>query len=90
VKHAGPEALDRLEPLLAGLRTVPGLVEKKRGTFYRRSKALLHFHEDPTGLYVDVRLDEDRDFVRRPVNTLAQRSDLLRDVRTHCRAPSPA
>jgi hypothetical protein len=81
MKHAGEEALDRLETLLAGLRTVPGLVEKKRGTFYRKSKSLLHFHEDPSGLYVDVRLDPDDGFVRRPINTRSERSELLREIR---------
>ena len=25
--------------------------------FYRRSKAFLHFHEDPAGLFADVRND---------------------------------
>jgi hypothetical protein len=78
MKHAGEEALDRLETLLAGLRS---LVEKKRGTFYRKSKSLLHFHEDPSGLYVDVRLDPDDGFVRRPVNTRSERSELLREIR---------
>lgn len=55
MKHAGPAALDRLEPLLTRLRALPGLEEKSRGVFYRGSKAFLHFHEDPTGLYADVR-----------------------------------
>jgi hypothetical protein len=44
MKHVGAEALDRLEPLLVQVREVPGIKEKKRGTFYRKSKALLHFH----------------------------------------------
>jgi len=53
VTNAG---LDELEPMLARLRRLDGLVEKKRGVFYRRSKAFLHFHEDPSGLHADVRL----------------------------------
>ena len=48
--------LDELEPMLARLRRFDGLIEKKRGVFYRRSKAFLHFHEDPSGLHADVRL----------------------------------
>ena len=63
MKHAGPEALDRLEPLIARIRDLPGLVEKARGVFYRKSRAFLHFHEDPKGLFADVRL-EGEDFER--------------------------
>jgi hypothetical protein len=69
MKHAGPEALDRLEPLIARIRVLPGLVEKQRGVFYRKSRAFLHFHEDPHsheglgGLFADIRLEGD-DFER--------------------------
>jgi len=49
VKHAGSAALEGIEDLLQQLRTVPGLVERKQGIFYRRSRAFLHFHEDPSG-----------------------------------------
>jgi hypothetical protein len=55
VRHARAEALDRLEPLLAELRALPGVVEKGRGVFYRRGKAFVHFHEDPKGLFADLR-----------------------------------
>jgi len=57
MKHATSVALDELEPLLAQLRALPGLKERSRGVFYRRSKAFLHFHEDPAGLFADVRND---------------------------------
>ena len=56
MKHISSEKLDKLEGLLAELRKREGLKEKKRGVFYRKSKAFLHFHEDPAGLFVDVRL----------------------------------
>jgi hypothetical protein len=59
MKHVGVEALDRLEPLLVQLREAPGIKEKKRGTFYRKSKALLHFHEDGEDLFADVRTAEE-------------------------------
>ena len=55
VKHATAPALDRLEPLLAKLRELPGLKEKSRGVFYRKSAAYLHFHEDKAGLFADIR-----------------------------------
>ncbi len=56
MKHAGQDALDQLAGLLADLRKVEGLVEKKRGIFYRKSRTFLHFHEDPSGLFADLRL----------------------------------
>lgn len=64
MRHAGSDALDGIEPLLIRLRAVPGLVERSRGVFYRRQQAFLHFHEDPTGLYADVRLREDFERMR--------------------------
>jgi hypothetical protein len=54
MKHAGGDALDRLEPLLAQIRLLPKLREKKRGLFYLRGRSLLHFHEDPAGLFADL------------------------------------
>jgi len=57
-----------------------GLTEKKRGTFYRKSSAFLHFHEDPAGLFADVR-DGD-DWKRFPVNTAREQRTLLGRVRT--------
>jgi hypothetical protein len=79
VKHAGPGALDRLEPLLTLLRDVPALREKNRGTFYRGSRAFLHFHEDATGLFADVRVQTD--FERMRVSTAAEQGRLIRLVR---------
>jgi hypothetical protein len=81
MKHAGPDALERLEPLLASLREVPALREKSSGVFYLGSKAFLHFHEDPSGLYADVRLIAGQDFIRKPVNTRVEQDWLLRQVR---------
>jgi hypothetical protein len=42
-------------------------------------RAFLHFHEDPPGLYADVRLDDE--FERVPVQTRLQQDDLLRRIR---------
>jgi hypothetical protein len=79
MRHATPATLEELAPLLARLRELPGLVEKSPGVFYRRSRAFLHFHEDPTGLYADVRLGED--FERFRVQTKAEQAALLGRVR---------
>jgi hypothetical protein len=75
VRHATPAALDELEPFLERLRQLPALVERKRGVFYRRSKAFLHFHEDPRGMHADVRLAAS--FERFRVQTPAEQAALL-------------
>jgi hypothetical protein len=80
MKHAGPTALDQLEPLLSELRAFDALKEKARGVFYRRARAFLHFHEDPSGLHADLRLDGD-DFERFRVQDEAERAALLALVR---------
>jgi hypothetical protein len=80
VRHARDDALDQLEAdLLPALRACEQLVERSRGVFYLRSKAFLHFHEDPSGLFADVRLSDD--FERFDVTEAAQRTALLERVR---------
>jgi hypothetical protein len=64
MRHAGDAALDQLEPLLAAIRATGALKEKSRGVFYLKSKAYLHFHEDPAGLFADVRAEDGKDFDR--------------------------
>ncbi|WP_072439532.1 MULTISPECIES: hypothetical protein [Burkholderia] len=78
MKHAGPDALDRLESVLRRLREIPKLTERSRGVFYCSSKAFLHFHEDPTGLYADLRRTES--FERFPMNSRAEKDEFLRLV----------
>jgi len=56
MKHAGPDTLATLAPLLARIRALPGLVERTPGCFYRGSTAFLHFHEDPSGTHADAKL----------------------------------
>ena len=81
MRHAGPATLDELEPVLAELRAIPGLTEKSRGVFYRRSRAFLHFHEDPTGAHADVRLGDD--FTRYRCQTPAEQHALVALVRAN-------
>src|SRR5258708_32090566 len=57
VKHAGRQALAALAPMLRKVREHVSLIERAPGTFYRKSRAFLHFHEDPSGIYADVKLD---------------------------------
>jgi hypothetical protein len=56
MKHAGPQTLAKLEPLLSRIRQHAALVERTPGCFYRKSKAHLHFHEDPSGTFADIKL----------------------------------
>ena len=79
MRHARAQALDQLEDVLAALRGFPELKEKARGTFYRGAKAFLHFHEDPEGLFADVKCGAT--FTRVRVTTKAERSSLLNLVR---------
>jgi hypothetical protein len=78
MKHASEMALDQLSELLGRLREFGELKEKGRGVFYVKSKAFLHFHEDPSGLFADVRTGSV--WERCPVNTLAEQRSLLAKI----------
>ncbi|HVN39370.1 MAG TPA: hypothetical protein VMW19_14495 [Myxococcota bacterium] len=76
MRHARDEDLDRIEPLLGKIRALGTLIERKRGTFYLRSRAFLHFHEDPAGMFADLR-DGD-DFARHRVSSAGEQREFLR------------
>ena len=84
MKHAGPHALDRLEPILREIRKLEGLTEKKRGTFYYRGNAMLHFHEDPAGFFADLKIDGE--FVRLGINSKREEAIFLRRAASAVRA----
>ncbi len=79
MKHAGADAIARLAPLIAELRAFAALREPRPGTFYRGSRAFLHFHEDAAGDFADVKVGGD--WERSRVTTARERSALLRRVR---------
>jgi len=79
MKHAGTDALGQLEPILDQIRRLDGLKEKKPGVFYRGASAFLHFHEDPTGFFADVKTGGD--FVRFPINSKPEVETFLRRAR---------
>ncbi|BCW87204.1 hypothetical protein sos41_03310 [Alphaproteobacteria bacterium SO-S41] len=83
MKHAGDSALDALEPLLARIRDlVPDLAERKRGVFYRKAEAALHFHEDPDGLFADWRAAKgDKDFLRFRVSSKSEQTAFLKALK---------
>ena len=79
MRHATTVALDALEPLLEKIRAFEGLTERKRGVFYRRSSAFLHFHEDPAGFFADLRTGPE--WQRFPATTAAKRRALVAVVK---------
>ena len=78
MKHAGDEALNSVEPLLKRIREYDALSERGRGKFYRKSSAFLHFHEDPAGIFADLKVDGD--WKRFPVNSSKEREKLLSEM----------
>ena len=82
VVFAGPiPALAKLAAMLDQLRLLPGMVERQPGIFYRRSQSFLHFHEDPAGLFADLRLIAGEDFTRYQVDSTVQQATLVATVK---------
>jgi hypothetical protein len=79
MKHATAESLAGFGDLLEQLRRIPGLVEKRPGVFYRKSRAFLHFHEDPAGLFADWRPGDE--WLRLAVDTTEGQAALVEDIR---------
>jgi len=86
MKHAGAETLRQLEPLLQRLRALPALTERKPGIFYRGASAFLHFHEDPAGVFADVKLDG-KSFSRFKLDSAPDHEELLAKVSALLSAP---
>ena len=78
MRHATQEDLDGLAALLAELRKLSQLRERKRGYFSRGSRAFLHFHEDAGDFYADVKLDGA--FQRMRVTSPGEQADFLAQV----------
>jgi hypothetical protein len=76
MKHAGQQTLEVIESMLRPLRAHPMLIEKSPGSFYIKSNAFLHFHEDPVGVFADVKADLVH-FERHRVTTKAEQKKLL-------------
>jgi hypothetical protein len=79
VRHATQDDLDQLDGLLAELRALPELRERKRGNFSLKSQAFLHFHEDAGDFYADVKLNAS--FERMRVSSAAEQLAFLLVVR---------
>jgi len=76
VKHASPTTLELLGALFAEVHKRPQLREKSPGSFYLKSKAYLHFHEDATGIFADVKLNL-AEFTRMRATTAREQRALL-------------
>lgn len=79
MRHATQDDLDHLEALLAEVRKLPQLRERRRGYFSRGERAFLHFHEDAGDYYVDVKLDSK--FHRMKVTSRADQAHFLARVK---------
>ena len=75
MKRTGAATLERIAPLLQELRAHPALREGRPGHFFLNSGEVLHFHDDPAGVFADLRLAEG--FVRLCVTTSAEQAELL-------------
>ncbi|HEY1750060.1 MAG TPA: hypothetical protein VGG29_02295 [Caulobacteraceae bacterium] len=78
MRHAGVAALDAIEPLLGRIRALGVLKEKSRGCFYFKARGFVHFHEDPAGIFADLR-SEGRADDRLPVDAAGE-AEILRRV----------
>ncbi|MBD1842581.1 hypothetical protein H6F89_03960 [Cyanobacteria bacterium FACHB-63] len=60
------------------IRQYQSLKEKKRGIFYWKSNAFLHFHQDQDQLFADLRTGSD--WKRFPVSTQLEQETFLAQV----------
>lgn len=88
MKHANQDTLAHLSPLLERIRPrIPPLKEKGAGKFYLKSVAFLHFHDDPAGIFADLKVNGD--WQRYPVNTEEEYAALLNVIDQQL-APKPS
>lgn len=59
---------------------MPELRERSEGVFYLKSAAFLHFHEDPSGMFADLK--ENGQWRRYPVNAPKEVTLFLQRART--------
>ena len=75
MKRAGVTTLERIAPLLQELRAHWALRERTPGHFFLGRREVLHFHDDPAGVFADIRLSGG--FVRLPATTEAEQAEVL-------------
>ena len=75
IARAGPATFARISRLLEELRDHPLLREPRSGVFYLESREILHFHDNPSGVWADLRLGGE--IVRLPVTSRSEQLELL-------------
>jgi len=75
MKHASRETLRGLNTLLKSIRKFSKLKERSLGIFYFKSNAFLHFHEDSSGSYADLK--HGKAWKRFRVNSSVERKALM-------------
>jgi hypothetical protein len=70
--------LDRIAPLLEALRAHPALREVRPTVFQLNDRDFLHFHDEPEGIFADVRLTKGS--VRLPVSSPSEQLELLERI----------
>ena len=78
MRHATGSTLARLDRLLAAIRREQRVKERRAGIFYVKGQAFLHFHEDPAGIFADLK--REGNWVRFAVNTKTEQQHLLQSV----------
>ncbi len=79
MKHATEETFQYISDFLQEIREyVPPLKEKKLGTFYYKSSAFLHFHDDPSGVFADLKVEGE--WVRYRVMEESEKAILLETI----------
>jgi hypothetical protein len=82
VARARDADLDTIEDVLAALRLLPGVVEKKRGVFYRGRDAFVHFHAEGGVIFVDAKVTPRDGFERFALSNARERPAFLKAVRS--------
>ncbi len=80
MKHACKETLTEIEAILTYLRQIPKMIERTPGCFYRGSIGFAHFHEDPAGIFADVKLNG-KSFARLRVSTKEEQRRFIKAVK---------
>ncbi len=84
MRHVNEEDLAGIEQLLETLNLLAeefdALRCRKRGVYYLKSRAFLHFHEHKSEIYADVRLDG-VEFDRFKVTTRTDQKELVSRIK---------
>jgi hypothetical protein len=78
--HANNDALDGIDALLLKLRALPGIEERKRGVFYKRRAAFLHFHGGAGELAADLKSAKTVQWIRMPLRHTRDQQRLLKSA----------